>query len=275
MPTDPMIDRMRNVGSTTPTQSMMQMPPSDPLAGSVGSSYLSTSSSNNFHNSTRPAVPPHSAMPPPVSQQSQNSQYTANPSAQPAMQVQNRNGSCPPPSSNPPLFRNPESRPAASMRSSDPPPVVAPHRPGSGQNRSDPEWQKIRHKQQRLLLLRHASRCQHQSNCPVTPHCASMKKLWEHIAHCKDQQCTVQHCLSSRYVLSHYRRCKDPRCPACGPVRETIRKSSQREGNRQQGRSSFDNPSSMDPINTSSKRTIFQFATPAIFFTDSSCATFQ
>jgi len=110
------------------------------------------------------------------------------------------------------------------------------HRPDpSGSGRNDSEWQKIRHKQQRLLLLRHASRCQHEAGkCPVTPHCASMKKLWEHIAHCKNQQCTVQHCLSSRYVLSHYRRCKDPNCPACGPVRETIRKSHEREKSRQQ-----------------------------------------
>ncbi len=99
----------------------------------------------------------------------------------------------------------------------------------SSSRRNDSEWQKVRHKQQRLLLLRHASRCEHKSNCPVTPHCASMKKLWEHIAHCKDSHCSVPHCMSSRYVLSHYRRCKDPRCPACGPVRETIRKSHERE----------------------------------------------
>ena len=102
--------------------------------------------------------------------------------------------------------------------------------PGS----SESEWQKIRHKQQRLLLLRHASRCQHEpGTCPVTPHCASMKKLWEHIAHCKNQQCKVQHCLSSRYVLSHYRRCRNPRCPSCGPVRDSIRRSTEREKNRQ------------------------------------------
>ena len=96
--------------------------------------------------------------------------------------------------------------------------------------RNDSEWQKVRHKQQRLLLLRHASKCKFEpGQCPVTPHCASMKKLWEHIAHCKDHQCTVQHCMSSRYVLSHYRRCKDPRCLSCGPVRDTIRKASDRE----------------------------------------------
>lgn len=129
-------------------------------------------------------------------------------------------------------------------------------RPSSSSiNKNDAEYQKIRHKQQRLLLLRHASRCQHESGkCPVTPHCASMKRLWEHIAICKIQSCTVQHCLSSRYVLSHYRRCKDQRCPACGPVRETIRKSSQKEvatgsNNRPSaGHLSFDNPTASDTM---------------------------
>jgi E1A/CREB-binding protein len=85
----------------------------------------------------------------------------------------------------------------------------------SSARRNDPEWQKARHKQQRLLLLRHASHCQYEGRCPVTPHCASMKKLWEHIVHCRNQQCQVPHCMSSRYVLNHYRRCKDARCPAC------------------------------------------------------------
>ena len=96
------------------------------------------------------------------------------------------------------------------------------------------QQQNIRHKQQRLLLLRHSSRCQHEAGkCPITPHCASMKRLWEHIAHCKNRSCTVQHCLSSRYILSHYRRCKDKRCPACVPVRDTIRKSSQMRKQRE------------------------------------------
>jgi len=118
--------------------------------------------------------------------------------------------------------------------------------------RNDSEWQKVRHKQQRLLLLRHASRCQYKNSCPVTPHCASMKKLWEHIAHCKDQRCSVPHCMSSRYVLSHYRRCKDARCPACAPVRDTIRKSHEKE---RQGQSaglanSFDTEKQVDPSST-------------------------
>ena len=127
--------------------------------------------------------------------------------------------------------------------------------PSSSLRRNDSEWQKVRHKQQRLLLLRHASRCQHKgTKCPVTPHCASMKKLWEHIAHCKDQHCSVAHCMSSRYVLSHYRRCKDARCPACGPVRETIRRSHEREqqqGNRQSPSSSMP-PFDPDPGSSSS-----------------------
>jgi E1A/CREB-binding protein len=126
----------------------------------------------------------------------------------------------------------------------------------SSSNRNDSEWQKVRHKQQRLLLLRHASRCQHEGTCPVTPHCASMKKLWEHIAHCKNQQCQVPHCMSSRYVLSHYRRCKDARCPACAPVRETIRKSHEKEqaqGGRQGPASnSFDRAPLMEPPGSNS-----------------------
>jgi len=118
----------------------------------------------------------------------------------------------------------------------------------SSSRRNESEFQKIRHKQQRLLLLRHASRCSYQGKCPVTPHCASMKKLWEHIAHCRDQQCSVPHCVSSRYVLSHYRRCKDPACPACGPVRDTIRKSEE----KQKGQGDFDSNTFDGPVSSTS-----------------------
>lgn len=90
--------------------------------------------------------------------------------------------------------------------------------------------QVLRHQQQRLLLLRHAAKCQHDDGrCPVTPHCAGMKRLWKHIAECKDQKCLVPHCVSSRYVLSHYHRCKDIRCPVCGPVREAIHRSHEKQ----------------------------------------------
>ena len=98
--------------------------------------------------------------------------------------------------------------------------------PGSSQQQAADRQQVLRHQQQRLLLLRHAAKCPHESNtCPVTPHCAGMKRLWMHIADCKDQKCQVPHCVSSRYVLSHYHKCKDVRCPVCGPVREEIQRS--------------------------------------------------
>jgi len=84
----------------------------------------------------------------------------------------------------------------------------------------------LRHRQQRLLLLRHAAKCPHEDGqCPVTPHCADMKRLWKHLAECKDKKCQVPHCVSSRSVLSHYHRCKVPRCLVCGPVREAIHRS--------------------------------------------------
>jgi hypothetical protein len=83
--------------------------------------------------------------------------------------------------------------------------------------------QVLQHKQQRLLLLRHGVKCHHEDGrCPVTRHCAGMKRLWKHMVDCKKQECRVAHCLSSRYILSHYHRCKDVRCPICGPVRKVI-----------------------------------------------------
>ena len=59
-----------------------------------------------------------------------------------------------------------------------------------------------------------------------------MKRLWKHIAECKDQQCQMAHCVSSRYALSHYHRCKDPRCAVCGPVREAIQRNHEKANER-------------------------------------------
>lgn len=107
----------------------------------------------------------------------------------------------------------------SSSNAREPPPIQRPYH-------ADQRQQVLRQQQQRLLLLRHASKCPHENGtCPVTPHCAGMKRLWKHIAECKDQQCQMAHCVSSRYVLSHYHRCKDPRCAVCGPVREAIQRN--------------------------------------------------
>jgi E1A/CREB-binding protein len=114
------------------------------------------------------------------------------------------------------------------------PPSGAPAADANGTRQVSDRQQVLRHQQQRLLLLRHAAKCQHEDNkCPVTPHCAGMKRLWKHIAECKNQKCLVPHCVSSRYVLSHYHRCKDVRCPVCGPVREAIHRSHEKQKHMQ------------------------------------------
>lgn len=94
----------------------------------------------------------------------------------------------------------------------------------------------LRQRQQRLLLLRHASQCPSngENKCLVTPHCAAMKVLWKHIAKCKDHQCVTPHCVSSRFVLSHYHRCVDKKCPVCQPVRVISLKRSQYQQQQKQ-----------------------------------------
>jgi hypothetical protein len=104
------------------------------------------------------------------------------------------------------------------------PPPSTPDEPSTAHRQ-----QVLRQQQQRLLLLLHASKCPHKNGkCPVTPHCAKMKRLWDHIKNCKDQQCRMAHCVSSRYVLSHYHRCKDQRCKVCGPVQDAIRRNGEK-----------------------------------------------
>ena len=243
----------RMPSSTSPQDHTMVSASPDPIAPNMpGGSY--GSSSNSFQPQQRTSSH-SSSMPPPVSgpPASSGMQYQPPP---PSYRSGSQGGNNAPTIA-PPLYNQPKSsepmpsssdRSGSSDRSDKMSSSMAPVAPSSLTNasgtgsvsgsrgRDSTEWQKVRHKQQRLLLLRHASKCQFEAGkCPVTPHCASMKKLWEHIAHCKNQQCTVQHCMSSRYVLSHYRRCKDPRCPACGPVRETIRKSHEKEKDSEPG----------------------------------------
>lgn len=76
----------------------------------------------------------------------------------------------------------------------------------------------------RIVLLYHASQCTGSTDggpC-LTPQCAEMKQVLQHIGACKDPRCAYPHCLSSRYVLRHYRDCKDPSCDVCVPARAMI-----------------------------------------------------
>jgi len=78
----------------------------------------------------------------------------------------------------------------------------------------------LKQRQERLLLLRHASKCTVPDGKCGTRHCGPMQKLWKHLSDCKQADCKVAHCVSSRYVLSHYHRCQDKSCEVCAPVRE-------------------------------------------------------
>jgi len=203
---------MNSMRSSAPPQQMVT--PSDSMTQMSGSSFGSNSVGQQRSS-------PHNGMPPPS-----GTAAGSNGDMQFSSQYRPMNGSSST-SNVQPLFgsdkQEPEQRSSSGPRDTLSASLSSGSRPAGS---SESEWQKIRHKQQRLLLLRHASKCQHtDGTCPVTPHCASMKKLWEHIANCKDQQCKVQHCLSSRYVLSHYRRCKNKRCLSCQPVRDSIRRN--------------------------------------------------
>lgn len=91
----------------------------------------------------------------------------------------------------------------------------------------------VRRKIQRLLLIRHCTKCSIRSIslppnvnaidtgyfCPVTSRCAEGKALCAHIKTCKLANCTYKKCLTTREVLGHYINCKDRGCKICGPVR--------------------------------------------------------
>lgn len=78
----------------------------------------------------------------------------------------------------------------------------------------------LKDQQQRLLLLRHASKCHFndEGQCSITPQCFQMKLLWDHLQNCRNNSCSYSHCMSSRYVLEHFSKCKNLRCPLCGPI---------------------------------------------------------
>ena len=100
----------------------------------------------------------------------------------------------------------------------------------SGTKYQDPaEAQKrkvVKQQQQRLLLLRHASKCNDGVACK-TKFCGPMVALWKHMKKCRDKNCKTAHCLSSRCVLNHYRKCKienkTSTCEVCAPVMQQIK----------------------------------------------------
>lgn len=101
--------------------------------------------------------------------------------------------------------------------------------PGSSKIKEPSEAQKKRvilQQQQRLILLRHASKCKAGPQC-TTKFCSQMITLWKHMKTCRDKNCKTPHCLSSRCVLNHYRICKNDgrtsTCEVCGPVMQKIK----------------------------------------------------
>lgn len=85
----------------------------------------------------------------------------------------------------------------------------------------------LRHKQQHLLLLLHAAKCQNKGVQCQVQRCAEVKRLREHLAGCNDQCCRVPLCTISQRVLNHHTKCVDARCPICGPVHHAIQRNHQ------------------------------------------------
>lgn len=109
----------------------------------------------------------------------------------------------------------------------------------------------IKQQQQRLLLLRHASKCKAGPSCK-TKHCGQMVKLWQHMKKCRDKNCKTPHCLSSRCVLNHYRMCKNANttstCEVCAPVMQLVKvQQLSEEGGDESVKNQADSAAKMPP----------------------------
>jgi len=81
---------------------------------------------------------------------------------------------------------------------------------------------KVKHKQQRLSQLLHASKCQHKDGtCPEIPYCSILKKLWKHVVRCKNNKCSVEHCKESRYILTNH---QNSNFQFCVPARKDVKR---------------------------------------------------
>jgi E1A/CREB-binding protein len=89
---------------------------------------------------------------------------------------------------------------------------------------------------QRLLILRHASKCIHQKEGLCKMHlCWATKSLWKHIMICSNNLCTVSNCFTSRYSLKHYSMCDILLCAVCDSTRTSIKTKENRNSELYKG----------------------------------------
>lgn len=75
-----------------------------------------------------------------------------------------------------------------------------------------------------LKVLLHAATCTNADegrSCPISSHCAKMKRLWQHISNCGDEKCSYKYCRTSRQLLLHHARCTKFSYPSCSPLKQT------------------------------------------------------
>eukprot|EP01040_Poterioochromonas_malhamensis_P010477 gene10477-11400_t len=87
--------------------------------------------------------------------------------------------------------------------------------------------------QNRLVLLHHAANCPYSNRtdpkpCRGFPSCFEMVQLLKHVNNCELRDCSVPHCLSTRYLLTHSKTCEKEECIICRPLKESIKRKSER-----------------------------------------------
>lgn len=80
--------------------------------------------------------------------------------------------------------------------------------------------------QKQLVMFFHAYKCaendaKHTSavRCQLK-HCATLKRIIEHLKVCREHSCTFNHCRPTRVILNHWNKCDGAECLACGPLKQ-------------------------------------------------------